>query len=138
MFNGQTLTDMDKFRVCGITSEGSPQVERDNLSYDEAVKEMNRRKSFFPDTIYFIDVQGDEDKFRVCGVDEDGYPQILASDLSYDEALKEMDSLNDFFPDTIYFIDVQDDDEDDEQEAEPMRRMNGVVDGWEDFFPDYD
>jgi hypothetical protein len=76
-------------------------------------------------------------RYRVCGVDEDGYPQVQASDLSYDEAVVEMNSLKDFFPDTIYFIDVQGDD-DDEQETESMRRMNGVVDGWEDFFPDYD
>lgn len=77
-------------------------------------------------------------KFRVCGVDEDGYPQIEASDLSYDEAVIEMDNLKDLFPDTIYFIDVQGEQE--EQRQEPMRRMNtnGIADGWEDFFPDYD
>tara|TARA_R110000868_G_scaffold285286_4_gene545749 strand:+ start:81 stop:320 length:240 start_codon:yes stop_codon:yes gene_type:complete len=78
------------------------------------------------------------DKFRVCGLDEDGYPQVEASDLSYEEAVAEMNRLKNFFPDTIYFVDVQGDEQ--EQEREPMRRMNtnGIVDGWEDFFPDYE
>ena len=78
------------------------------------------------------------DKFRVCGLDEDGYPQVEASDLSYEEAVAEMNRLSDFFPDTTYFVDVQGDEQ--EQEREPMRRMNtnGIVDGWEDFFPDYE
>lgn len=55
---------MDKFRVCGITLEGYPQVEHDNLSYDEAVKEMNRLKSFFPDVDFYIDVAPDEAPMR--------------------------------------------------------------------------
>jgi hypothetical protein len=78
------------------------------------------------------------DKFRVCGLDEDGYPQVEASDLSYEEAVAEMNRLSDFFPDTTYFVDVQGNEQ--EQEQEPMRRMNtnGIADGWEDFFPDYD
>lgn len=78
------------------------------------------------------------DKFRVCGLDEDGYPQVEASDLSYEEAVAEMNRLSDFFPDTTYFVDVQGDEQ--EQEREPMRRMNTnrIADGWEDFFPDYD
>ena len=78
------------------------------------------------------------DKFRVCGLDEDGYPQVEESDLSYEEAVAEMNRRSDLFPDTTYFVDVQGDEQ--EQEREPMRRMNtnGIVDGWEDFFPDYD
>jgi hypothetical protein len=77
----------------------------------------------------------DMSRYRVCGVDEDGYPQVQASDLSQEEAIVEMNSLSDLFPDTIYFVEL---DEDEEKEQEPMRRMNGVVDGWEDLFPDYD
>jgi len=64
VFNGQVLKHMDKFRVCGITSEGYPQVEVSDLSYDEAVKEMNRRKSFFPDVDFYIDVAPDEEPIR--------------------------------------------------------------------------
>jgi len=55
---------MDKFRVCGITLEGYPQVERDNLSYDEAVEEMSMLKSFFPDVDFYIDVAPDEEPMR--------------------------------------------------------------------------
>lgn len=78
------------------------------------------------------------DNFRVCGVDEDGYTQVEASDLSHEEAVIEMNRLKNFFPDTIYFIDVQGEQEQETQE--PVRRMNtnGIADGWEDLFPDYD
>lgn len=53
---------MDKFRVCGVDEDGYPQVEASDLSYEEAVTEMNRRIDLFPDTTYFIDVQADDEQ----------------------------------------------------------------------------
>jgi hypothetical protein len=74
--------DMDKFRVCGITLEGCPQVERDDLTLDEAYIEMNRLKSFFPDVDFYIDVAPD---------DEAPMRRINTRDVA--------DGWEDFFPD---------------------------------------
>lgn len=72
---------MDKFRVCGITLEGYPQVESDNLTLDEAYVEMNRLNSFFPDVDFYIDVSPDEAPMR----------RINTRDVA--------DGWEDFFPD---------------------------------------
>jgi hypothetical protein len=52
---------MDKFRVCGITLEGYPQVERDNLTLNEAYVEMYGLQKNFPDVDFYIDVAPDDE-----------------------------------------------------------------------------
>ena len=58
---------MDKFRVCGITSEGYPQVEHSGLTLEQAQATMQKLKTFFPDVDFYIDVAPDEQGDNVRG-----------------------------------------------------------------------